>query len=143
MKFYATILLLSVVLSVAAQDGYEIKITLKPFKNEFVYLGYYYGRQYRVIDSVLLNEKSEGVFKGQKKLGGGTYFITYPDHTIFFNLLIDSNQTFSITADTMQHRHIVFHSSPENTLYAAYLDSINRINLHLQALEKAFESKDL
>ena len=51
---------------VFAQSGYEIKVTLKPFKNEYIYLGHYSGKQYPVIDSVKLNDKSEAVFKVQQ-----------------------------------------------------------------------------
>ena len=56
----------------AAANGYEIKVTLKPFKNEWIYLGHYYGKQLPILYSVKLNSQSEGVFKGSKKLGGGT-----------------------------------------------------------------------
>ena len=55
-----------------AQSGNEIKVTLKPFKNQYVYLGHYSGKQMPVVDSVKLNEKSEGVFRGDKKLGGAS-----------------------------------------------------------------------
>jgi len=62
-------------LAAVAQNGYEIKITLKPFKNQWVYLGHYYGKTLPIIDSVRVNDKSEGVFKGNEKLGGGIYLI--------------------------------------------------------------------
>ncbi len=64
-----------------AQDGYEINVTFKPFKNQYIYLGHYFGKQIPIIDSVKLNEKSEGVFKGSKKLGGGIYMIGYPERS--------------------------------------------------------------
>jgi hypothetical protein len=140
MKFYAIILLLFIAPAVAAQRGYEIKVTLKPFRNEYVYLGYYYGKQLPVIDSALLNEKSQGVFEGQKKLGGGIYFITYPDHSVYFNLLIDRNQKFTVVADTSQPSKITFTSSPENTVYTAYLDSIKKMNGKLDSLFKQYQT---
>src|SRR4051812_3563039 len=82
------------------QDGYEIKVTLKPFKNEYIYLGYYSGKQYPVVDSVKLNDKSEGTFKGSTKLGGGIYLVVYPARNKFFEVLIDKQQHFSVVADT-------------------------------------------
>ena len=72
-----------------AQTGYEIKVTLKPFKNQYVYLGHYSGKQYPVVDSVKLNDKSEGVFKGSKALGGGIYLIVTPAKDRFVEVLID------------------------------------------------------
>ena len=41
MKFYATAAFLLFHLFALAQDGYEIKVTFAPFKNEYIYLGHY------------------------------------------------------------------------------------------------------
>src|SRR5687768_17696272 len=42
----AAVLLFSLISSgLFAQNAYEIKVTLKPFKNQYVYLGHYYGKQ--------------------------------------------------------------------------------------------------
>jgi hypothetical protein len=120
MKITTTLISLCFSLAVFAQDNYEIKLTLKPFKNQWVYLGYYYGKQLPIIDSVKLNEKSEGVFKGPKKLGGGIYLVGYPDRSHNFEILIDKNQKFSIIADTAQIESVSFVNSPENGEFKAY-----------------------
>src|SRR5215218_1046458 len=120
MKFTSTLLALLLSLCVAAQNGYEIKITLKPFKNQWVYLGHYFGKRLPIVDSVLLNEKSEGVFKGSKKLGGGIYLVGFPDRSRNFEILIDKNQHFFIIADTANIQKITFINSPENTAFKAY-----------------------
>ena len=70
MKYLSTVVFILVASACFAQ-GYEIKLTLKPFKNQYVYLGHYYGKQLPIIDSARLNDRSEAVFKGPKKLGGG------------------------------------------------------------------------
>jgi thiol-disulfide isomerase/thioredoxin len=103
-------------------DGYEIKITLKPFKNQYVYLGHYYGKQLHILDSVKLNEQSQGVFKGTKKLGGGIYLIGFPDRANRFEFLVGKEQHFSIAADTTSLRNISFTGSAENTSFKAYQD---------------------
>ncbi|MBL7738292.1 MAG: DUF5106 domain-containing protein [Chitinophagaceae bacterium] len=104
-----------------AQNGYEIKVTLKPFKNEYIYLGHYSGKQYPIVDSVKLNDKSEGVFKGPKKLGGGIYLIAYPAKNNFFEVLIDKQQRFSVVADTATIRkQKTFVNSPDNILFNTY-----------------------
>ena len=69
---------------VAAQTGYNIPITLKPYKNTWVYLGYYYGKLKALSDSVLLDANSKGVFKGKEALPGGIYFIVSPKKEILF-----------------------------------------------------------
>ncbi len=103
-------------------DGYEIKVTFKPFKNQYIYLGHYFGaRQYPIIDSVVLNEKSEAVFKGNKKLGRGIYLLGYPNKSGFFEVLMDFNQQFSIVIDTSSLlAGIKFTNSPYNTEFNAY-----------------------
>jgi len=106
---------------VFAQDGYEIKVTLRPFKNEYIYLGHYSGKQFPIIDSAKLNDKSEGVFKGSKKLGGGIYLIAYPAKNNFFEILLDKQQHFSVIADTATvKKEKNFVSSPDNLLFNSY-----------------------
>ena len=107
-------------LNVFAQTGYEIKVTLKPFRNEYIYLGHYSGKQYPVVDSVKLNDKSEGVFKGGKELGGGIYLVVYPTKDKFLELLIDKNQHFSVIADTSNPTGKKFINSPDNDLFSDY-----------------------
>lgn len=107
--------------SVFAQTGYEIKITFKPFKNQYIYLGHYFGKQYPIIDSALLNEKSEVVFKGSSKLPGGIYLIGYPDKAGFFEMLVDKQQHFSVIADTATIKNgIQFVNSSDNVLFNSY-----------------------
>src|SRR6476660_10347275 len=99
MKYLAVILVCLTSFFSFAQNGYEIKVTLKPFKNQYIYLGHYYGKQLPIIDSVKLDAQSTGVFKGPKKLGGGVYLVGYPDRSHHFEILIDKSQKFSISAD--------------------------------------------
>ncbi|HEX8357159.1 MAG TPA: DUF4369 domain-containing protein, partial [Segetibacter sp.] len=88
----ATAFLLLCTSALWAQNGYEIKVTLKPFKNQYVYLGHYYGKQLPILDSVKLDANSTAVFKGTKKLGGGIYLIGFPDRMNRFEFLIGDEQ---------------------------------------------------
>ena len=129
------------------QEGYEIKVTFKPFKNQYIYLGHYFGRQYPIIDSVMLNEKSEAVFKGPKKLGGGIYLIGYPNRSGFFEILVDKQQHFSVIADTATiNDSIQFVNSEDNTLFSSYqkqmLEKGSAINYAKQQLKNADNAKD-
>jgi len=80
--------------------GHDIAITLKPIRNQFVYLGYYYGKIKALADSVLLDENSSGHFKAKDRLPGGIYFVVSPKKEILFEVLVDKEQHFSIKADT-------------------------------------------
>jgi thiol-disulfide isomerase/thioredoxin len=130
-----------------AQNGYEIKVTLKPFKNEYIYLGHYSGKQYPIIDSVKLNDKSEAVFKGPKKLGGGIYLIVYPAKNNFFEVLIDKQQRFSVIADTATvKKSKTFINSPDNDLFSVYQNYMgekgNEIAGYRRNLATATNAKD-
>jgi thiol-disulfide isomerase/thioredoxin len=136
MRFLATALLSFTASFCYAQNGYEIKVTLKPFKNQYIYLGHYYGKQLPIIDSAKLNDKSEAVFKGPKKLGGGIYLVGYPDRSRNFEILIDKNQRFSITADTANIRALAFQNSPENIAFKQYQETMTKNGMEVDALYK-------
>ena len=117
--FLALGLLLSI--GSLAQPGYEIKVTFKPYKNQTIYLGHYFGKTYPIIDSAKLNDKSVAVFKGAKTLQGGIYLIGYPNKTGFFEILIDKQQHFSILADTATlKKGAQFVNSTDNVLFTNY-----------------------
>lgn len=120
MKLLITALFAFFISLAQAQEGYEIKVTLKPLKGQYIYLGHYYGKQLPIIDSVKLNENSEGIFKGTKKLGGGIYLIGYPDRARNFEILVDKDQRFSVMADTAAASKIIFQNSPDNAAFQAY-----------------------
>jgi len=124
---------------VFAQSGYEIKVTLKPFKNEYIYLGHYSGKQYPVVDSVKLNDKSEGVFKGQKELGGGIYLVVYPSKDRFIEILIDKKQHFSVIADTATTIK-KFINSPDNDLFNDYQKFMAIRGKSIEAGNKALQA---
>ncbi len=120
MNKFLSILLLIASLQVNAQ-GYEIKVTLTPFKNQYIYLGSYYGKQLPIVDSALLNDKGEATFKGNQPLGGGIYLVGYPNKMGFFEILVDKQQQFSIIADTNRVlENIRFINSPDNVLFNNY-----------------------
>lgn len=123
-----------------SQNAYEIKVTLKPFKNQYIYLAHYFGKQYPVVDSVLLNEKSEGVFKGSKELGGGIYLVVAPDKDRYLEMVIDKKQHFSLLADTADFGKRKFINSPDNDLFMQYQDFMGNHGRSLDSINKAMSS---
>ena len=119
-----------------AAGGYEIKVTLKPFTNQYIYLGHYYGKQLPIIDSVKLDANSTAVFKGPTKLGGGIYLVGFPDRSNRFEFLVGTQQRFSIVADTAKLDKISFTGSPENTSFKAYQEVMMQNGKALDALYK-------
>jgi thiol-disulfide isomerase/thioredoxin len=132
---------------VFAQTGYEIKVTLKPFKNEYIYLGHYSGKQYPIDDSAKLNDKGEGIFKGSKKLGGGIYLVVYPTKNNFFEILVDKQQHFSVVADTATVKKTkTFVNSPDNVLFTTYQNYMankgTEIDMARKSLSASATAKD-
>ncbi len=129
------------------KTGYEINVTFKPFKNTHIYLGHYFGKSYPIIDSALLNENSEAVFKGDKILNGGIYLIGYPNKAGFFEVLVDKQQHFSIIADTATlAKGIKFENSSDNVLFNNYQQYMsnkgNEINKLRASLKLSTSKKD-
>lgn len=110
-----------------SQTGYQISVTFKPFKNQYIYLGHYFGKQMPIIDSVKLNANSQAIFKGKKKLQGGVYLIGYPNKAGFFEILIDKQQVFSVIADTATIKNgVQFINSPDNKLFVSYQQKMGK-----------------
>ncbi len=145
-KLYLTsLILLPFVLF--AQEGYQIKVSFKPFKHQYIYLGHYFGKTYPIIDSAMLNEQGIAVFKGNKKLNGGIYLIGYPNKTGFFEILVDKDQHFTVLADTATvAKGVGFEGSADNTLFLTYQKRIGEkgkiLNGFQQQLKTATSKED-
>lgn len=125
-------------------SGRNIPITLTPLKNCKVYLGSYLGTGRTLVDSAMLNEKSQGVFKGDKKLPGGIYFVVSPQMTIQFELLMDDIQQFSIKGDTSLKDQATIIGSKDNDLfktYTAYSVEKGQLRQQLSTAYKAATNK--
>lgn len=108
-------------LNVLAQNGHSIRLHLKPYTGGKVYLGYYYGKIRALADSAQLDANGDCVFTGKERLPGGVYFVVSPARAVLFELLLDSLQQFSISADTARlPESVVFTGSPDNVVFQEY-----------------------
>jgi hypothetical protein len=122
-----------------SQTGYHISVDLKPYKNTYVYLGYYYGDVKALADSAMLDSQSKGVFKGTEPLPGGIYFIVSPYKQILLELLVDKDQEFSISADSATlPLSVQFSGSPENKMFQEYSSFAGVIGQKVSALNKQY-----
>jgi len=112
-------------LEVQAQ-GYEIKIKISALKDSTLLLGHHFAKETMLIpdDTITLDKKGMGVFKGKTSLPGGMYIIFLPSKR-YFDLLLDKNQVFSVEADTANFlKTVTFTKSPENQIFYEYQNLI-------------------
>lgn len=104
-----------------AQSGYQIKVTLKPYNKGYLYLGHHFGSRQYIIDSAAINANSEAIFTGKEKLFGGVYMVIFPQKNGWFEMLIDKQQHFSVSADTTDIiGKTVFVNSSDNAQFQEY-----------------------
>jgi thiol-disulfide isomerase/thioredoxin len=85
--------------NITFSQGYNIQIQINGIKDTSVILGHYFNKKMYVTDTIQVNSKGQGVFKGEKPLPGGIYIVYMPDKS-YFDMLIGSDQMFSINATT-------------------------------------------
>lgn len=105
--------------------GYDIKLNVKPYKNQWLYLAYYYGGIKGLADSAWLDVNGAGSFKGKTALPQGIYIVASPSKTILFEMLIGKKQRFSVAADTAQLENIVFTGTTDNQQFTDYTKFIS------------------
>jgi len=120
------------------QDGYNIRVTLKPYQHSKVYLGYYYGKMRALADSAVLDGNSTGIFTGKDKLPGGIYFLVSPERSILFEMLIETQQHFSVAADTatLTTAGPAYSGSSDNTIFQEYTRFTNQKGSLIAATQK-------
>lgn len=123
--------------------GYNIAFTLTPYKNCWLLLGTYYGKNKILVDSARVNAQSSGVFKGKKKLTPGIYFLVSPSRTKLFDIFIDATQHFTLVGDSAAAQPSSIIGSPENTLFLDYTKYLEDIGPKMQALEVQLKDPNL
>ena len=124
----------------ADNNGYEIKVTVKPFTNTQLYLGSYYGKYKTLGDSATTDASGTAVFKGDKKLDKGIYFLVSPQKSILFEVLMDDKQHFSVVADTAHVESVVFSGSEENTAFQNYTKFLSQHVPVITALKTSLQN---
>lgn len=118
------------------QSGYEIRVQLNAYKNQYLYLAYHYGKSKALADSALVQANGTAVFKGANPLPGGIYIMVSPRKEFMFELLIDKQQHFSIGVDTARLHDIRFTGSSDNAGFLAYTAFVQSRGQQIGELQK-------
>jgi hypothetical protein len=128
-----------------AQNGHRVQISIRPFANKYVYLGYHFGNSKPISDSIKLDKNGSGAFAGKEKLKPGIYLLGYPDKKQYIELLIEKSQQFSVTADTANAiSTMVVKNSPEGIVfqsYQKYMEKKAKEVMQLEAKSKRHKNK--
>lgn len=123
-------------------QGYKIEVNIKNLPNKEIILGHHFATQLIPDDTITLNAKGYGVFKGKEMLPGGMYFLFLPNKS-FFDFLADKDQILKIIADTADFDNTVsFKGSEENTRFQEYKRYLNNAGKkRKELLEKKEKAK--
>jgi thiol-disulfide isomerase/thioredoxin len=107
-KFLILMIFLGFTLTKSYSQAYHIDIRVEGIKDTSVYLAYHFGNKKYIKDTLLLDSKGSGTFKGDEKLPGGIYLVVLPGMN-YFEILVTDNQKFSIetsASDPLQSMQI-------------------------------------
>jgi len=128
-KQLSLLITMLITFNAAAQKGYDIKVKITNLKNKQIMLGHYLGSQSGTIDDTLkLDNRGLGSFKGVKPLPQGLYFILLPSR-INIDLIIGENQNFAIETDTANFLETLKFTGSKELAISAEIQKFRSVNL--------------
>ncbi len=110
------------ILKVNADNQYEIKVKIGGSQDSALLLTSYFGKKVNLVDTAYLNKSGEFVFSGEEKLSGGIYMAVSMDKKKLFEFIINDDQKFSLTTDTLNYTlNMKVKGSEENKIFYSYL----------------------
>jgi thiol-disulfide isomerase/thioredoxin len=114
-------------------NGYEIHFKVNGLQDTSVILGHRFAASLRADDTVWVDQNGQGVFKGDKELRGGMYFLFLNGEVVFF--FLDKDQQFSMETSLGDLQgNLTFKGSEMNSAWSAYNAEVAKINQEKEAL---------
>lgn len=104
--------------TVHAQDTYEIKLKIDGIEDSVAYLGYHYGDKKYVQDTAEVDASGQILFKGDKRLKKGVYFLYSPKFYMEF-VVVEQQFAIETTKDDI-YGNMVVEGSEENSLFREF-----------------------
>jgi thiol-disulfide isomerase/thioredoxin len=103
MKNLIVLIFLFILASASAQqpeeNGHRIEVNIPSLSDTTLILGHYYNQRMYVDDTTRIDSQGTAVFEDTESLPQGVYVVYLPSQS-YFDLLIDADQNFNVTADT-------------------------------------------
>lgn len=113
-------LMLVFVWSSLFSQSYKIDVKITDLKEKEIYLGYYYGDKTYVKDTIKLDAKGQGTFKGDSLLDQGVYIVVLPSKS-YFDILVGKDQEFSVeTSSDNLIKNLKIKGSTENSTFKEF-----------------------
>lgn len=129
------ILLFSVVYLSDTYSQYRISLSIPPFKNDTLLFGHYFSESLVLKDTFYTDNEGKAMIRGEEDLPEGMYTIFFPNKNRF-DLLVDKDQQFSVTTDTVNIlASTKISGSKDNEIfynYLAFLDQKRKESSQLQ-----------
>lgn len=124
-----------------AQKGYRIKMHLNGYRENTLLLTSYYGNKIRLIDTAKAVKPGVFLFEGEKPLIGGIYMAVSQKKNKLFEFIIDKNQNFTLTTDTVDYSlDMKVSGSRDNTLFFSFMKTNEKVFKQTGKLEEALKA---
>ena len=141
MKRLILTVIVLIFLGQAWAQGYKIEVKMKQLPNEQLILGHHKNDNLIPDDTITLNSKGYGVFKGKKPLKEGLYFIFLPSKT-YFDIIIDKDQQFMVENDTTDLlKNLKITGSDVNQAFADYQIFVSEQGQKMRDLNNQYQAE--
>lgn len=123
--------------SIFGADGHKIKFELDNYDASELIIGFYYGEQTLVKDT-LRTEEANGKFvlEGEEPLEQGIYLLLTQPEAEFIQFIVNEDQEFTLMTDKEDLGEVKFKGSDENTRFYEYLDFIKARRVEVKELQE-------
>lgn len=129
-------------LNISKANGYEIDITINGLSDSDVILGHYVNQSMYPDDTIKVDKSGHGIFKGPNALDQGMYII-YFSGSILFDIMVGSDQEFSLEADTSDIMGTVaFKGSDDNEIFFGFKKFMDDVNKQVEEAKKKYGNSD-
>lgn len=142
-RIFYTAIIAALLLSIfgsAYPSGYNIRVRIEGLQDTSLLLAYHFGNRKYIKDTIQLDNRGAGVFRGDEALPGGIYLVVMPENN-YFELLIDNEQDFSVeTSMNEPVKNMQVNGSGENTRFIEYHRFMNEKQSASSALQERIQN---
>jgi len=119
-SLFTLLFIISLFATCQEKKGFEISVAIEGLQDSTIYLAYHMGDKQYVKDTIQLDSKGQGFFKGDEALPQGIYLIVIPGNQ-YFEILVSDDQYFGVSCSYKDYfKDLTFSGSSENTAFINY-----------------------